>query len=62
MPVVLNGANEVAVAAFLERRIGFREIHRIIDEDNAQHANRRAQRSRRDPGSRSVGARDKRRR
>jgi len=42
MPVVLNGANEVAVAAFLERRIGFREIHRIIEETMQRHKNKRA--------------------
>jgi 1-deoxy-D-xylulose-5-phosphate reductoisomerase len=42
MPVVLNGANEVAVAAFLARRIGFREIHRIIDKTMQRHVNRRA--------------------
>jgi 1-deoxy-D-xylulose-5-phosphate reductoisomerase len=30
MPAVLNAANEVAVAAFLEKRIGFRDIHRVI--------------------------------
>lgn len=42
MPVVLNGANEIAVAAFLERRIGFREIHRIIDETMQRHKNKRA--------------------
>jgi 1-deoxy-D-xylulose-5-phosphate reductoisomerase len=42
MPVVLNGANEVAVAAFLARRIGFREIHRIIDRTMQHYTNRRA--------------------
>ncbi|HSC84464.1 MAG TPA: 1-deoxy-D-xylulose-5-phosphate reductoisomerase [Pseudomonas sp.] len=31
-PALLNAANEVAVAAFLERRIPFPEIARIIDE------------------------------
>ncbi|MOA31404.1 1-deoxy-D-xylulose 5-phosphate reductoisomerase [compost metagenome] len=31
-PALLNAANEVAVAAFLERRIRFPEIARIIDE------------------------------
>jgi 1-deoxy-D-xylulose-5-phosphate reductoisomerase len=29
-PVVLNAANEVAVAAFLERRIAFTDIHRAL--------------------------------
>jgi 1-deoxy-D-xylulose-5-phosphate reductoisomerase len=42
MPTVLNGANEIAVAAFLGRRIGFREIHRIIDKTMQQHTSRRA--------------------
>ena len=31
-PCVLNAANEVAVAAFLERRIGFREIAALNDQ------------------------------
>jgi 1-deoxy-D-xylulose-5-phosphate reductoisomerase len=30
-PVVLNAANEIAVAAFLERRIGFTEITQLIE-------------------------------
>jgi 1-deoxy-D-xylulose-5-phosphate reductoisomerase len=30
-PVVLNAANEVAVAAFLERRIGFTRIAELIE-------------------------------
>ena len=42
MPVVLNAANEVAVAAFLDRRIGFREIHRIISSIMQKHTNRQA--------------------
>jgi 1-deoxy-D-xylulose-5-phosphate reductoisomerase len=42
MPAVLNAANEIAVAAFLERRIGFREIHRIIDRTMQCHTPRRA--------------------
>ena len=37
MPAVLNAANEVAVAAFLAGRIGFREIHRIIDRTMQRH-------------------------
>jgi 1-deoxy-D-xylulose-5-phosphate reductoisomerase len=40
MPVVLNGANEIAVAAFLEGRIGFREIHRIIAKTMNRHVKR----------------------
>jgi 1-deoxy-D-xylulose-5-phosphate reductoisomerase len=31
-PVVLNAANEVAVAAFLERRIGFTDIARVVEQ------------------------------
>jgi 1-deoxy-D-xylulose-5-phosphate reductoisomerase len=42
MPAVLNGANEIAVAAFLEGRIGFREIHRIISKTMSKHSNRLA--------------------
>jgi 1-deoxy-D-xylulose-5-phosphate reductoisomerase len=42
MPTVLNAANEMAVAAFLDRRIGFREIHRIITRTMHNHRNRRA--------------------
>jgi 1-deoxy-D-xylulose-5-phosphate reductoisomerase len=42
MPTVLNGANEVAVAAFLAGRIGFRKIHRIIDQTMERHRNNRA--------------------
>ena len=42
MPVVLNAVNEVAVAAFLDRRIGFREIHRIIGNIMKKHSNGRA--------------------
>lgn len=37
MPAVLNAANEVAVAAFLEKRIGFRQIHRIIEKAMEAH-------------------------
>jgi len=42
MPAVLNGANEIAVAAFLSGRIGFREIHRIITKTMQRHASRHA--------------------
>ncbi|HTN71250.1 MAG TPA: 1-deoxy-D-xylulose-5-phosphate reductoisomerase [Methylomirabilota bacterium] len=41
MPTVLNGANEVAVEAFLGGRVGFREIHRIIDKTMQHHETRR---------------------
>ncbi|MGH7770844.1 MAG: 1-deoxy-D-xylulose-5-phosphate reductoisomerase [Candidatus Binatia bacterium] len=37
MPAVLNAANEIAVAAFLQRRIGFREIHRLIEKTMEAH-------------------------
>ena len=39
LPAVLNAANEVAVAAFLERRLGFRDIHRIIEKTMEAHTN-----------------------
>jgi len=42
MPAVLNAANEVAVAAFLEGRIGFREIHRVIADTMQGHGRRHA--------------------
>ena len=32
MPNILNAANEVAVRAFLEHRIGFLDVHRVVDE------------------------------
>jgi 1-deoxy-D-xylulose-5-phosphate reductoisomerase len=38
MPAVLNAANEIAVAAFLEGRVGFRDIHRIIEKTMQRHA------------------------
>ncbi len=31
-PAILNAANEVAVAAFLDRRIGFLEIAAIVED------------------------------
>lgn len=37
MPCVLNAANEVAVEAFLDRRISFTEIARVVSETMAQH-------------------------
>lgn len=42
MPTVLNAANEVAVAAFLEEKIGFREIHRLIDKTMQGHVRKQA--------------------
>ncbi len=38
MPAVLNAANEVAVAAFLDERVGFLDIHRIIAKTMEAHA------------------------
>lgn len=35
-PTALNAANEVAVRAFLERRIGFADIVRVIEQTRAQ--------------------------
>jgi 1-deoxy-D-xylulose-5-phosphate reductoisomerase len=37
LPVVLNAANEVAVARFLDRRMGFMEIPRIIEQTMDAH-------------------------
>ena len=37
MPAVLNSANEVAVGAFLNKRIGFRDIHRVIERTMEAH-------------------------
>ena len=39
-PTILNAANEVAVSAFLEGRIGFPEIARIVEETLAKAAPR----------------------
>jgi 1-deoxy-D-xylulose-5-phosphate reductoisomerase len=41
-PVVLNAANEVAVAAFLDGRCGFMDIPRLIGEALDAHAGSRA--------------------
>jgi 1-deoxy-D-xylulose-5-phosphate reductoisomerase len=38
LPVVLNAANEIAVDAFLEGRIGFTAIHEITEQTMAAHA------------------------
>jgi 1-deoxy-D-xylulose-5-phosphate reductoisomerase len=38
MPAAMSAANEVAVAAFLDRRINFMEIPRVISETMTQHA------------------------
>ncbi len=43
MPAVLNAANEVAVDAFLEGKIGFREIHRTIEKTMHGHMSKKAQ-------------------
>lgn len=37
LPIVLNGANEIAVAAFLDARIGFLDIPRIIEKTMDLH-------------------------
>ncbi len=37
MPAVMNAANEVVVAAFLEGRVGFTAIPRVIEETMAAH-------------------------
>jgi 1-deoxy-D-xylulose-5-phosphate reductoisomerase len=41
MSAVLNASNEVAVAAFLQRQIGFRDIHQVIDKTMQGHAPKR---------------------
>lgn len=41
-PTVLNAANEEAVCAFLDKRLGFNDIPRLIDGALQQHPNRRA--------------------
>ena len=43
MPAVLNAANEVAVAAFLEELISFGEIARLIAGACADHLQQQAQ-------------------
>ena len=40
MPAVLNAANEIAVAAFIEKRVGFMDIHRIVNETMEAHSPR----------------------
>jgi 1-deoxy-D-xylulose-5-phosphate reductoisomerase len=42
-PAALNAANEVAVAAFLEGRLGFLGIPRVIEAVLERHENRPAQ-------------------
>jgi 1-deoxy-D-xylulose-5-phosphate reductoisomerase len=37
LPVVLNAANEVAVGAFLEGKLGFTSIHAVIDRTMNEH-------------------------
>jgi 1-deoxy-D-xylulose-5-phosphate reductoisomerase len=43
MPAVLNAANEIAVDAFLAGKIGFRQIHQIIEKTMQGHSPQRAQ-------------------
>lgn len=43
MPVTLNAANEVAVAAFLEKRIRFLDVHRVVAKTMSAHAAKSAQ-------------------
>ncbi len=37
LPIVLNAANEVAVAAFLQSRLGFTSIPEVIGESMAAY-------------------------
>ena len=39
MPAVLSAADEVAVAAFLQRRIGFTGIHRVVAQTLSEYGN-----------------------
>ena len=36
-PTVLSAADEVAVGAFLDRKIGFTDIHRVVDQTLSDH-------------------------
>jgi 1-deoxy-D-xylulose-5-phosphate reductoisomerase len=38
MPAVLNAANEIAVYAFLDKRIGFNDIPAVINKTIKKHA------------------------
>jgi len=38
LPAVLNASNEIAVAAFLEEKIGFLQISEIVAETMSRHA------------------------
>jgi 1-deoxy-D-xylulose-5-phosphate reductoisomerase len=38
MPVVLNAANEVAVAVFLDGRLAFTDIPRVIEQTMDEHS------------------------
>ncbi len=42
MPAVMNGANEIAVRAFLSKEIGFTDIVGIVDKVMSLHSNRPA--------------------
>ena len=39
LPAVLNAANEVAVAAFLDRKVRFPRIWQLVEEVMGRHAN-----------------------
>ena len=55
-PAVLNAANEVAVAAFLDRRLAFTGIRRVIQKTLERVAGARRGRPRRHPRRRRRGA------
>ena len=46
MPAVLNGANECAVAAFIDERIGFTDICRVIEQVLDRHCVQESRQSR----------------
>ena len=57
LPAVMNAANEVAAAAFLERRLGFPQIWETVEKVMASHSQRCAAGSRCHITGRSMGAR-----
>jgi 1-deoxy-D-xylulose-5-phosphate reductoisomerase len=60
-PALLNAANEVAVQAFLDRRIGFRDIDRVVRRVMDEEAARRGLQHRGRAGPGRAGARGRER-
>ena len=57
LPVVLNAANEMAVEAFLEGKLGFTAIPRVIEKTMDAHEPRRRLNTRGRAAGRSLGTR-----